>query len=363
MRTGKSAPKDTLLLGISILFSLVILEIGLRSLTPFPIHGEMANRVAHPVLGYTLDPSDSEVDADGFRNRAADGRYDIVVIGDSHTQGFNVRSEESFPHQLADMLGMTVYNFGVGGYNIYQYPYLAELAREKFPSVVLLALLPSNDLLRNLPATEYLTGIPGLDLETVPVKTVADRLEHESMSLGDILKSRLAIVSAASYLNHKRTSNDASYHDVGGQAIKKDRVASHQAYNDLSDPVIASSFRNSLAIIDHINSHLQQSGINFGVVILPSKELVLQEWAHANSIPLPDGFHANNEVELINAWLEYLARSGINFIDATPFVLEAFQTDTASTRIFYPRGDGHPFASGYQSYARAAATLVRKIDQ
>ena len=362
MKTGKSAPKDTLLLGISILFSLVILEIGLRSLTPFPIHGEMANRVAHPVLGYTLDPSDSEVDADGFRNPAAAGHYDIVVIGDSHTQGFNVRSEESFPQQLADILEMAVYNAGVGGYNIYQYPYLAELAREKSPSLVLLALLPSNDLLRNLPANDYLGAIPGLDLETIPVKIVADRLEQESISLGDILKSKFAIVSAASYLNYKRTSNNASYFDVGGQPIQKKRVAKHQTYNDLSDPVIASSFRNSLAIIDHINNKLQQSGINFGVVILPSKELILQEWAHASSIPLPDDFHANNEVELINAWLEYLARSEIDFIDATPFVLEAFQADTASARIFYPRGDGHPFASGYQSYARAAATLVRNID-
>ena len=95
MKTGKTDPKNTLLLGISILFSLVILEIGLRSLTPFPIHGEMANRVPHPVLGYTLDPFNKEVDANGFRNSTADGHYDIVVIGDSHTQGFNVKPRES----------------------------------------------------------------------------------------------------------------------------------------------------------------------------------------------------------------------------------------------------------------------------
>ncbi len=363
MNAGKSGRKNILLLGISILFSLVVLEIGLRSFTPFPIHGEMANRVAHPVLGYTLDPSDKEIDADGFRNPAADGRYDIVVIGDSHAQGFNVRSGESFPHQLADMLEVAVYNFGVGGYNIYQYPYLAELAREKSPSLVLLALLPSNDLLRNIPDSEYLAGIPGLELEVVPVKIVKDRLEQSDISLGDRLKSNFAVVSAGSYLNNKRTSNNASYYDVGGQAVQKKRVASHQQYTDLSDPAIATSFRNSLAVINYINDTLNQGGIKFGVVIIPSKELVLQEWAQAINIPLPDGFHVANEAALIDAWRKYFASSEINFIDATPFVLEAFQADTASARIFYPRGDGHPFASGYQSYARAAATLAREIDE
>lgn len=362
MKTGKKDPKNTLLLGISILISLVILEIGLRVLTPFPIHGEMANRVAHPVLGYTLDPANEEVDADGFRNPAADGQYDIVVIGDSHTQGFNVKSGESWPQQLAEMLDVAVYNSGVGGYNIYHYPYLAELAREKSPALVLLALLPSNDLLRSTAAAEYLENIPGLDLEGVPVKTIEGRLEQSSASLKEILQSNLAIVSAISYLNNKRTSNNENYYDVSGQAVQKKRVTNHQGYSDLSNPAVATSFRNSLVIINYINSNLKKSGIKFGVVILPSKELILQEWVLANHTPLPDGYQITNEEALIGAYSEHFSNTDINFINATPFVLEAFQADTQFATIFYPRGDGHPFASGYQSYARAAAALIREID-
>ena len=64
--------------------------------------------------------------------------------------------------------------------------------------------------------------------------------------------------------------------------------------------------------------------------------------------------------ELIAACVEYFSSTGINYIDATPFVLQAFQADTRSSRIFYPRGDGHPFVNGYQSYARAEA-LTGKI--
>lgn len=362
MKPGKTDPKNTLLLSISILISLLILEIGLRTLTPFPIHGEMANRVAHPVLGYTLDPSNEEVDADGFRNATADGHYDIVVIGDSHTQGFNVKPGDSWPRQLADMLDVDVYNAGIGGYNIYHYPYLAELAKEKSPALVLLALLPSNDLLRSTPATEYLENIPGLDLEGVPVKAIEGRLEQSSASLKEILQNNLAIASVVSYLNNKRTSNKENYYDVGGQPVQKKRITNHQGYSDLSDPVVATSFRNSLVMLSYINSNLNQSGIKFGVIILPSKELIIQEWAKARQIPLPDGYLVTHEEALIGAYTEYFANADINFLDATPYVLEAFQADTQFATVFYPRGDGHPFASGYQSYARAAAILIRRIN-
>lgn len=361
MNSKRQSRGNLLLLGISILFSLVLLETGLRLLTPFPIHGEMANRVAHPLLGYTLDPANKEIDASGFRNPDADGHYEIVAIGDSHTQGFNVISAESYPQQLASLLNTPVYNAGVGGYNIYQYPHLAELATGKSPSVVLLGLLPSNDLLRNIEPNESHSGIAGLRMDEVPLKIVKDRLEQSTPSLGDILQSNLAIASAASYLNNKRTSSRDSYHDVGGQAIQKKRVANHVLYTDLSNPAIRISFENSLAIIDYINSRLNKDGIRFGVVILPSKELVLQEWAVAEGIPLPEGYSIANEEELIAAYVAAFSASGIHYIDATPLVLDAFRNDTRSNRIFYPRGDGHPFASGYQSYARAAAALIKEI--
>ena len=193
MNSKSQSRGNLLLLGVSILFSLVLLETGLRLLTPFPIHGEMANRVAHPLLGYTLDPANNEIDADGFRNPTADGHFEIVAIGDSHTQGFNVISGESYPQQLANLLNTPVYNAGVGGYNIYQYPHLAELATTKSPSVVLLGLLPSNDLLRNIEPNESHSGIAGLRSDEVPLKIVEDRLEQTNPALDDIMQSNLAI--------------------------------------------------------------------------------------------------------------------------------------------------------------------------
>ena len=118
--------KEILLLAISAALSLAVIEIGLRSFTNFPIHGKKSNRIAHPALGFTLDPSKiSDADAGGFRNPGDKSPHEIVAIGDSHTYGLNVGWEDAWPYQLGRSLGKSVYNNGVGGYGVLHYLYLA----------------------------------------------------------------------------------------------------------------------------------------------------------------------------------------------------------------------------------------------
>jgi hypothetical protein len=361
--TGNSdRAKRTLLFALSLSISFVILELGLRLFTPFPIHGDEANRVRHPVLGYTLDPTNREIDAAGFRNPTADGPYEIVAIGDSHTQGFNATSAQSWPYQLADRLNVKVYNFGIGGYGIYHYPYLAERAAEKSPSLVLLALYPANDLKppKRL-AWDYLTGIRNVDTRYL-ADTEKKPLPRPRRSFGTALKSNSAIASVAAYLATKAETSSNGFYDVGGHTIKKARIAGHQSYTDLSDAAIRSSFHNSLNILSNIKNDLGKVKIKFGVVIIPSKELVIHDWALGNDVPVPDGVRIGNERALIKAYMEFFAESGIRFTDATPFVLEAFQSDAKLGRTFYPRGNGHPLANGYRSYADAAAALVEQLE-
>ena len=102
--------KNIGLLIVSSIFTLMIIEVGLRLFTVFPLHDQMANRVFDPTLGYRMDPSFPEIDSNGFRNSEVLAQADIVTIGDSHTYGYNVRSEESWPQQLANMSQKIVYN-------------------------------------------------------------------------------------------------------------------------------------------------------------------------------------------------------------------------------------------------------------
>ena len=134
------ARSNLLTLIVSLIISLIILEIGLRNFTPYPSY-----RVEHEQLGWVMNPNVSEIDENGFRNKKLTS-VDIVALGDSHTYGYNVSSDNSWPKLLGRKLKKNVYNFGVGGYGILQYQYLLSKSIELNPKVILLGLYLTNDL-------------------------------------------------------------------------------------------------------------------------------------------------------------------------------------------------------------------------
>ena len=138
---------NLLLFILSSTLALGILETGLRQFTAFPIHGLKANRIPDEKLAYRIAPSFPEIDANGFRNPQTQKQVDLVAIGDSHTYGNNVRTEDSWPYQLADLTGMTVYNFGIGGYGSLQYHHLMDEAIKLKPQVIVIGLYLANDII------------------------------------------------------------------------------------------------------------------------------------------------------------------------------------------------------------------------
>jgi len=95
-----------------------------------------------------MNPSLKDIDSNGFRNKNKKEakKFDIVTLGDSHTFGYNVSSEESWPQQLAHMANKSVYNFGIGGYGILQYYRLFDEAIKLKPKHIILGLFLENDL-------------------------------------------------------------------------------------------------------------------------------------------------------------------------------------------------------------------------
>ena len=109
--------RNVLLLAGSTLLSIILLEILPRSLTSFPIN-LAPNRVPHEELIYVLDSALPDVDEKGFRNDKMAENQEVVAVGNSHTYENNVSSDKLWPQQLAEILGVGVYNMGVGGYTI-----------------------------------------------------------------------------------------------------------------------------------------------------------------------------------------------------------------------------------------------------
>jgi hypothetical protein len=88
--------KKILVLVSAILICLILLEIGLRVLSAFLIYSPKNSQVYDDRLGRRIDPSQPEIDENGFRNPSVPGAADIAVLGDSHTYGER-EVEKSWP--------------------------------------------------------------------------------------------------------------------------------------------------------------------------------------------------------------------------------------------------------------------------
>jgi len=134
-----------LLTAISISAGLLIIELGLRLLTPYPNNLPRSNHVADPALGFRLRANSFGANSDGFRSAEGIKKARLVAIGDSHTFGVNAPIERSWPSILSSHMGISYFNFGVPGYNLRQYSTLLLRAFEMEPAIVIVAIYPYND--------------------------------------------------------------------------------------------------------------------------------------------------------------------------------------------------------------------------
>ncbi len=118
---------------------------------------------------------------------------------------------------------------------------------------------------------------------------------------------------------------------------------------------------DAFAILEYANSGFTRAGVRFSVLILPSRERVLLEWARKHSHEIDPRLEALAvpEIELAGRFEAYLETRAVPVKDATPDVVDAFAASVRDGTAFYPASsDGHPLAPGYAAYARAAVSLI-----
>lgn len=139
---------DAALLIVSLLVSLVLIEIGYRAAVGLPAFklvnwraerivasnlGEL-KAVIDPVLGWTSRPSSYHEDGyttleHGIRKNFHETTIrtgGMLAVGDSFTEGWEVKDHESWPAMLEQMTRVPVVNAGVGGYGTDQIVLRAE---------------------------------------------------------------------------------------------------------------------------------------------------------------------------------------------------------------------------------------------
>jgi len=231
-RTGGRAA-HVALFAVSVLFSLLILELGCRLARMGPEglvqwSNIARERMSNPENGadpctYAYDAqlgwisprncvsNGYNIDADGFRVTPTGPALlvpPVLVAGSSFAKGDEVADEETWPSYLQDMIGRRVLNGGVGGYSLDQTVLRAErLAARARPMLVIASFTPDDVRRTELKvawsrAKPYFTVTDGhLELQNVPVPgrpgspvpmPIAARLLGWS-ALADLVADRLSI--------------------------------------------------------------------------------------------------------------------------------------------------------------------------
>lgn len=191
------------LIAASVLFSLLILELGFRLARMGPeglVHWpniarqRMSNAengadpcayAYDPRLGWTSPPNCASagynIDADGFRKTPASTASvllepPVLVTGSSFAKGDEVADEEAWPAYLQGMIGRRVLNGGVGGYSLDQTILRAERLVPQTKPLLLIASFTPDDVRRSELKVAWSRDKPyftlaggGLELQNVPV--------------------------------------------------------------------------------------------------------------------------------------------------------------------------------------------------
>jgi hypothetical protein len=366
LTTGAASRRRTklLLIGTSLLAALCATEVGLRLLTPHPTHTS-SNKVPDDILRHRVDPRLPGIDADGFRNPAVPERADVVAIGDSHTYGVSASSEDSWPRQLADLTGASVYNLGLPGYGILQYRHLMQRALALDPREVVLAIYPANDFfdVYEMIELEYwkpwarAQGLEPYSVVTFEPDGFARLRQHSAiLSFLDQLTLRSRSLSALDDL-------PPGLHDdvfvvttpPNEKFIELNRLRSHGDKMDLDDAHIRSAFDASLTVIAEMHASAGERDVRFAVLLVPTMENVFHDYLVARDYDLPPVFRSTVERErrLFDELTRFLARADIPSASALPRLTATLESGGP---LYAPYDQGHPLAAGYAAYAETVRT-------
>ncbi|MGR9046647.1 MAG: hypothetical protein ACU85E_13935 [Gammaproteobacteria bacterium] len=358
----------------TLVFSVCIAEITLRTLTPFPIN-DSSNKISDTELGYRISSEFHEADANGFRNPPGTG-YELIAIGDSHTYGNNVSSDDAWPALLAQSINRQVYNFGVGSYGIFAYHALLKNSPKPETKAAVIALYPRNDfevsgsncLILDKPSPFWKNEFKRLKMERPKFQakeSCSDRLVAKSISIGDWLERNTAIINALdAVFDQKSLSEDEARYEFpsGVLPLSAKRVDQSAESMNLENPYARSLLNN----FSRMANDWAQSAPKTGVLIVPSRERVVYGYFARHNrlgeLNLEFITKMNNQLAFEDYCEQILLAAKIPYRFALDEVVSAFENALNEGRNLYRADDdGHPLREGYIAYAVAAKKLLEEM--
>jgi hypothetical protein len=342
------------------------------------------------------NPHNPDHDRHGYRNPRVPDIADIITLGDSQTYGTGVKREHAWPHQMAALTGMTVYNMALASYSPAHSLLQLEEALELSPDLVIVALYFGNDFCESfwlaqtnqriasfiphylVPASQELEEKDPLintfytmfarshqvDEDEVTASGPRAWFSHHSKLYGLLrgvrhlfeVKQEPTILandfdSAVSALSE----SDMKYCSVLAEKDRRTILTApyRKQVMDDSDVRIRAGFEISLQALKLIRDRLNDSGVHLLVVYIPTKESVF-----GPGITTPEEHVGITELLAVEKRLKDEFESSLMNAGITSFdVLPALQA--ATLQPYFENADGHPNETGHQIIARAVVARLQ----
>jgi GDSL-like lipase/acylhydrolase family protein len=352
--------------------------------------------VADERLGWRGNPAYPGHDRLGYRNREVPAEAEIVAMGDSQTYGVGVEREEAWPQQLERLSGRRTYNMGFSGWGPLQSLMVFDEGLAVHPRIVIAALYAGNDLADSF-ATVYRRGqFPDLRASqdrTLAALAEADRADPWIKKMNSpvdldpkdkgrkpprtplefaVQNSRIIGLALAVQQAFQRAPTAAdeiitSQPDENHPAFDNGRVRTLFSPNyrlaalDLADPRIVEGERISLLALQRLREQSEARGIQFVVLLLPTKELVFKSVVSGTPLGASRAYSAlvANEEMFWQRMRAALADQGIASIDTLPTLRDQLERGPAP----YPETtDAHPNAIGQGVIAELVLAELQRLE-
>jgi hypothetical protein len=332
------------------------------------------------ILGHKIEPYSGKHDAWGFRNLYVPEQADIVAIGDSLTYGQNAVRHSSWPAILEKNIQLSSYNMGVPAYGPVEYYYL--LKNKAFslnPKLVITAISIGTDLMdafNTVYARPYWIDLrnPDFNYRTKDRSDYVDNNKQKESkrfwkNLRNWLSKHSVLYNVFKNIFQKQIqefqfqNNKQEDHENYVIRLEKDPNLTfdlNKSINlNLEDEKIREGMRISFQILLDMSLLCQQKGVQFWVILIPTKEIIYAEYIeHQSYLPHSETIDKflDNQRKVIQAFQSFLGNHKIKYTDIGVYLRKFKEKHT----LYPPHKEEHFNGEGYTVIGQILTELLKE---